>query len=203
MDDGTSFGQFSYGKEGIIKIEDAGTTQGEDGKIEPVYKIEFNLTSKDGFTLKGSYTGVIPITDASDDKSDDDGTSTLERDYDMDLSKIKKAHYYTSDQVYIQGIGYKPISSYGCGLQFINIGIEWVGDHLEDFVDREPGGDIVRVELTTEPGKENEITPGTYEVTEQRWPAYIKPGVMMRGIMLDGRSAWQPVDAPDLFDVGR
>ena len=155
-------------------------------KIEPVYKIEFNLTSKDGFTLKGSYTGVIPITDASDDKSDDDGTSTLERDYDMDLSKIKKAHYYTSDQVYIQGIGYKPISSYGCGLQFINIGIEWVGDHLEDFVDREPGGDIVRVELTTEPGKENEITPGTYEVTEQRWPAYIKPGVMMRGIMLDG-----------------
>lgn len=77
----------------------------EDGKIEPVYKIEFNLTSKDGFTLNGSYTGVIPITDASDDKSDDDGTSTLERDYDMDLSKIKKAHYYTSDQVYIQGIG--------------------------------------------------------------------------------------------------
>lgn len=53
-------------------------------------------------------------------------------------------------------------------------------------MDREPGGDIVRVELTTEPGKENEITPGTYEVTEQRWPAYIKPGVMMRGIMLDG-----------------
>ena len=186
LDDGTSFGQFSYGKEGIIKIEAAGTAQGEDGKIEPVYKIEFNLTSKDGFTLKGSYTGVIPITDASDDKSDDDGTSTLERDYDMDLSKIKKAHYYTSDQVYIQGIGYKPISSYGCGLQFINIGIEWVGDHLEDFVDREPGGDIVRVELTTEPGKENEITPGTYEVTEQRWTAYIKPGVMMRGIMLDG-----------------
>lgn len=90
MDDGTSFGQFSYGKEGIIKIEDAGTTQGEDGKEEPVYKIEFNLTSKDGFTLKGSYTGVIPITDASDDKSDDDGTSTLERDYDMDLSKIKR-----------------------------------------------------------------------------------------------------------------
>lgn len=102
MDDGTSFGQFSYGKEGIIKIEDAGTTQGEDGKEEPVYKIEFNLTSKDGFTLKGSYTGVIPITDESDDKSDDDGTSTLERDYDMDLSKIKKAHYYTSDQVYIK-----------------------------------------------------------------------------------------------------
>lgn len=203
LDDGTSFGQFSYGKEGIIKIEAAGTAQGEDGKIEPVYKIEFNLTSKDGFTLKGSYTGVIPITDASDDKSDDDGTSTLERDYDMDLSKIKKAHYYTSDQVYIQGIGYKPISSYGCGLQFINIGIEWVGDHLEDFVDREPGGDIVRVELTTEPGKENEITPGTYEVTEQRWPAYIKPGVMMRGIMLDGGLHGSPVDAPDLFDVGR
>ena len=186
LDDGTSFGQFSYGKEGIIKIEAAGTAQGEDGKIEPVYKIEFNLTSKDGFTLKGSYTGVIPITDASDDKSDDDGTSTLERDYDMDLSKIKKAHYYTSDQVYIQGIGYKPISSYGCGLQFINIGIEWVGDHLEDFVDREPGGDIIRLELVTEPGKENEITPGTYEVTEQRWPAFIKPGVMMRGIMLNG-----------------
>ncbi len=104
----------------------------------------------------------------------------------MDLSKIKKAHYYTSDQVYIQGIGYKPISSYGCGLQFINIGIEWVGDHLEDFVDREPGGDIIRLELVTEPGKENEITPGTYEVTEQRWPEFIKPGVMMRGIMLNG-----------------
>lgn len=180
LDDGTPFGQFSYGKEGTIKIEDTGTTQVENGKDEPVYKIEFNLTSKDGFTLKGSYTGVIPVTDASNDKSDDDGTSTLERDYDMDLSKITKAHYYTWDQVYIQGLGYKPISSYGCGLQFINIG------KTTDFSDRIPGGDIVRMELVTEPGKENEITPGTYEVTEQRWPAYIKPGVMMRGIMLAG-----------------
>lgn len=188
LDDGTSFGQFSYGKEGTIKIEAVGESKGENGEGEsqPVYKIEFNLTSKDGFTLKGSYTGVIPITDASDDKPGDDGTSTLERDYDMDLSKIKKAHYYTSDQIYIQGIGYKPVSTYNCGLQFINIGIESVGDRLEDFVDREPGGDIVRLELATEPGKENEITPGTYEVTEQRWPEFIKPGVMMRGIMLNG-----------------
>ena len=53
-------------------------------------------------------------------------------------------------------------------------------------MDREPGGDIIRLELVTEPGKENEITPGTYEVTEQRWPEFIKPGVMMRGIMLNG-----------------
>lgn len=180
MDDGTNYGKFSYGKEGTIKIEDAGTSEGEDGRSEPKYKIEFNLTSKDGFTLKGSYTGVIPITDASDDKSDDDGSSTLERDYDMDLSKIKKAHYYTSDQIYIQGIGYRPVSTYKCGLQFINIG------KVTDVSDREPGGDIVRMELVTEPGKENEITPGTYEVTEQRWPEFIKPGVMMRGIMLAG-----------------
>lgn len=180
MDDGTNYRKFSYGKEGTIKIEDAGTSEGVDGKTEPQYKIEFNLTSKDGFNIKGSYTGVIPITDQSNDKSDDDGTSTLERDYDMDLSKITKAHLYTSDRIYIQGLGYKQVSSYSCGLQFINIG------KATDFSDREPGGDIVRMELVTEPGKENVITPGTYEVTEQRWPAYIKPGVMMRGIMLAG-----------------
>lgn len=177
LDDGTSFGQFSYAKEGTIKIESAGDSG---------YSIAFDLVSKDGYSIKGSYTGTIPITDASDDKPTDDGTSTLERDYDMDLSKIKAAHYYTSDQIYIQGIGDKPISSYNCGLQFINIGIESVGDRLEDFVDRDPGGDIIRLELVTEPGKENEITPGTYEVTEQRWPEFIKPGVMMRGIMLNG-----------------
>ncbi len=186
LDDGTNFGQFSYGKGGTIKIEAAGNHTDEDGNVAPAYKVEFNLTSKDGFVLKGSYTGVIPITDASNDKPDDDGTSTLERDYDMDLTKIKKAHFYTSDQIYIQNIGYKPISSYNCGLQFINIGIENVGDRPEDFTDREPGGDIVRMELVTEPGKENVITPGTYKVGEQRWPEFVKPGVMMRGIMLSG-----------------
>ena len=177
LDDGSSFGQFSYAKEGTIKIESAGDSG---------YSIAFDLISKDGYSLKGSYTGTIPITDESDDKSDDDGTSTLERDYDMDLTKINTAHYYTSDQIYIGGIGYKPISTYNCGLQFINIGIEVEGESLEDFKYREPGGDIIRLELVTEPGKENEITPGEYTVTPQRWPEYIKPGVMMRGIMLSG-----------------
>lgn len=176
LNDGSSMGKFSYGKEGTVTISESG-----DG-----WKIEYDLVSKDGYSIKGSYEGPIEVIDESDDKSKDDGTSTLEKDYDMDLSHINTAHYYPSDKVYIQGIGYRPVSTYNVGLQFINIGLEVEADKKEDFKYRTPGGDIIRLELVTEPGKENEITPGTYEVTEQRWPEYIKPGVMMHGILAEG-----------------
>lgn len=172
-DDGTSYGKFSYASAGEnIKISDAGMSS--DNK--PLYKIDFNLISRDGYKIKGSYTGAIPITDVSDDKSQDDGTSTLERDYKMDLDYIVKARLYPNDQIYVTNLGYKPISEYGCGYQIIDIGSPSGKDGDE--------GDIMRIELLVEPGAEQTITPGEYMVTTDRYPASFKPGVCVRGHIL-------------------
>lgn len=179
MGDGTNFGQFSYAKDGKVTIT--------EGSEPDSYNIEFELTSIDGYAIRGSYSGTVPVTDASDDKDSDDGTSTLERDYEMtELSKVNTAVLRTEKDIYIQGIGFRPISNYKCGHQYIEIGREVEGANLDDFKFREPGGDIFRIELCTEPDKSEVITPGEYIVQPNRWPDYIKPGVMMPGIMYEG-----------------
>lgn len=189
MDDGTSFGQFSYAQKGTITIE--------NGQHMNQYKITYDLESADGYKITGSYEGIIPITDASDDKNPDDGTSTLERDYDMNLSTVNTATYHVPSVVYVEGIGDKPVSTYQCGFQIINIGLEVEADYEKDFTRRKPGGDIFRMELCTEKGKENVITPGEYKVQPNRWPDYFKPGAMLPGIIRDGAftsSRWMHQD---------
>ena len=42
-------------------------------------------------------------------------------------------------------------------------------------------GDVIRIDLLVEPGTEDKITPGTYTVTGNRYPASMKPGVCVRG----------------------
>lgn len=189
MDDGSNFGQFSYAHKGTVTIE--------EGQHMEQYKITFDLESLDGYKITGSYEGTVPVTDASDDKDPDDGTSTLERDYDMDLSGVNTATYHVPSQVYVQGIDYQPTSNYDCGFQIINIGLEIEGEYEKDFVRRKPGGDIFRMELCTEKGKENVITPGEYKVQPDRWPDYFKPGNMLPGIVLEGAftsSRWMHQD---------
>lgn len=165
-DDGTNMGQFSYGKEGIVKISES-----DNG-----YTIEFDLVSRDGHSIKGSYTGAVEVVDESDDNDTDDGTSSLVRDYDMDLTWIDTARIYTPSEIYVQGIGYRPVADYGCGLQIIDIGSPSGKDGNE--------GDIFRLEICVEPGKENEITPGEYLVGAERWPQYFVPGAAVKGIVL-------------------
>lgn len=180
FDDGTNFGQFSYAKTGNVTITE-GAHMGE-------FTIEFELESIYGYKIKGKYSGPIEIIDASEDKDTDDGTSTLEKDYEMNLKDINTTVYSTPKDIYIQGIGFKPVSTYEniCGFQTIDIGLEVEAKNKDDFKYRKPGGDIFRMQLCTEPGKEGEITPGEYEVQPHLWPDYFKPNVMLPGLMLEG-----------------
>ena len=174
---GGGMGSFSYAAAGQITISDAG-----DGQ----FTVEFDLESREGCVIKGSYTGEIPITDLSDDKSDDDGTSTLIRDYEMDLSHIKEASMHNRETTWI-GWDYLPVKDYGCASQIINIGTEANPGYPEDAELDEKGyahADIMRIELLVEPGTEGMITPGEYPVTPTRFPESFKPGVCARGIIL-------------------
>lgn len=177
-DDGTDLGQYSYCSTGEITIE----------AVAEGYKIDFEFESFDGYTVKGSYTGPISVTDESDDGADDDGTSSLEENYEMDLSYIPQAYLYTPSTIYIPAYGYgdTPVSSLGRGiaLQMIDIGFATgtpvgVGSDGETVYSYD--GDVLRMELLVEEGTERTVTPGIYTVTTTRYPDEFDPMDCVRG----------------------
>ncbi|MCF0176856.1 MAG: hypothetical protein HUJ94_08455 [Bacteroidales bacterium] len=163
--DGTSYGRFMYMTSGTINIE-----------ASPLgWKLDWDLQSAGEYTAKGSYEGPIQITDESDDDDKDDGTSTIERDYEMDLSYIKSATLLTDDQVYIKKLGYRPASRWNVGIQMVGIG-KRSGTDMSD---------ICWLEFLTEPGKELYLEPGSYPVADNNYPdAYFEPGVACAGTLL-------------------
>ena len=171
--------KYSYGAEGEIEITELADNAG--------FTVNYDLFSNDGYRIRGSYTGKIPVIDNSDDKGDDDGTSTLEKDYDMDLSMWDCAYVAPLNRIWVGGMGYydidgealkniKPTYPAPFGLQYVYIGLK--GDDGE--------GDRVLLELLVNDDAETYITPGTYPCTEDRFPEHFVPGHMMRGIMLEG-----------------
>lgn len=161
QDDGSAYGSFSFGESGLVTISEAG---------EDSYKVEFDLTSRLGRRMTGSYTGTIPVTDESEDDVKDDGTSTLEMDHDMNLSLIKTARLWPLEDKESDEVGM-------CGWQDIDIGSpgEWDIEEVSVY------GDIFRAELYVPQGTSGMITPGTYPIVEKNWPAYVKPGMAARG----------------------
>ncbi len=194
LDDGSDYGQFLYASEGAIVIEEP-----EPGQ----YKITFDLKTGFGDSIKGSYEGPIDIIDESEDQSDDDGTSTLEEDYEMDLSFISQANLYTPDQIYVGGIGYCNFEQYNPAapycLQDIRFSSEWLKEFPLDGAEAKDGdhfdGDIVKLQIIGDPENPKRIVPGTYPVVPERWPAYFKPGVCVPGTILASEgfigSSWQ------------
>lgn len=165
LDDGSQYGQYAYAEAGTISI-----TEVSEG-----YHVEFNLTTAAGNVLTGSFTGSIAASDQSDDDSDDDGTSTLVRDYELDLSAYKSVTVKKTDELWVLGLGrYENIAQYGCGMQTIDFG-NFYGDD----------GDVLRLELLTETGREGELLEGSYEITQDRYPASFEPGVCVRGTIAD------------------
>lgn len=182
-DNGTQDGIYSYAVSGTVEIAEAPNNE---------YTITYDLESGYGFSIKGSYTGDVYLEDQSDD-NDDDGSSTLEQDLDMDLKYLEKAYCYPQSQIFVPGLGkidvseltsQTPPAKEACGYQFIDIG-QATGTYKphEDYYD--PGklveGDIIRLDLLVKPGDENKITPGTYTVSSSRYPAQMWPGVAVRG----------------------
>lgn len=183
-DDGSSdTGVYGYGVDGTITIADA-----DAGK----YKIEYEIEMMTGYKLTGTYEGFVTLTDSSGDK-EDDGSSTLTEDLNMDLSYLEKAYCYPQTQIYIGGLGYRDINEITtftppapepCGYQFIELGLT-TGTYKSDPDYNDPGklveGDIIRLDLLVNPGDEDKITPGTYEISPNRYPASMWPGVCLRG----------------------
>ena len=182
-DDGSQSGLYTYPATGDIVIANAA-----DGG----YRITFDLITADGYSVTGSYEGKIYIEDQSDD-NEDDGSSTLESDLELDLSLQKRANCYPSDdRIYIGAWGFDkidkiytlyPSAPARCSYQYIDIGLE-TGTFLpnDNYTNgRLEPGDIFRIDLLVEEGDGGKITPGTYTVSANRYPASMYPGVCLRG----------------------
>lgn len=187
--DGSYYGLFGYGESGTITV-----SEGTDGGL----RIEFDLVSVTGATMKGSYDGPIdwiwsPVTSSSDD-----GTSTLTEDYDMDLERYDSAILYLAPRLYIEGIGFIDRDKYTekypdnipIGYQTIVFGNLGANNNPDGSVNV---GDFLALELVTAPGEERQLKAGHYTISEHRWPAYFHPmengeGVAIRGMMINGES---------------
>lgn len=175
--DGSYYGAFGYADDGEVTISDAG-----DGNI----KIEFELTSNNGSKMKGSYEGPIEWDWQIVASDGDDGTSTLEADYDLNLNRITEARLVVPQQIYIGGVGYTNMSDYSkkwgsqaagtknddIGYQYIAFGNLGINENPDGSINE---GDIVYIELVTAPGEERQLKPGHYFVSRERWPAYFHP----------------------------
>ncbi|WP_418424636.1 hypothetical protein [Alistipes sp.] len=201
-DNGTQQGQYSYAVAGDIVIR--------EGDRKNYYTIEYELQSVDGYKISGSYTGEVFLEDQSNDEKND-GSSTLESDYEMNLGYLKRADCYPQDQIWVPALGGNiPVSSIpdinppgkACGYQFFQIGTTAGTWEITDEYPLGGGrdgkgkgklveGDIIGIELLVAEGTEDKITPGVYPVTPNRYPAQFRPGVCVRGYTGKGGTTWQ------------
>ena len=198
--DETETGYYSYASGGTIKVSQSGDSG--------YYTLEFDLVTRDGYTITGAYNGDIEISDQSEDDGND-GSTNLEENVEMDLSYLPSASCFPRDQIYAAGLGmidvddidnaelFTPVGQ-ACGYQVIDIGAA-TGYFEPNPLFPERGklheGDVIRMDLLVEPGTEDRITPGTYTVTSNRYPAQMKPGVCVRGYTgtegNDGGPIWE------------
>lgn len=167
-DDGTNMGQFAFGNQGTVVIE-------KSEKSENAFKVSFEMMSHMGHKMSGVYEGEIPVTDQSDDDGKDDGTSTLEEDYNMDLSPISTARLFPRGE--LEGKDGAKYSHYR-----IDIGSRGGWDISEVL----KVGDIFSADLVVEKADELKIVPGTYKLSPDRFPASMYPGVAVRGHFISG-----------------
>lgn len=194
-DDQTKNGQYSFAESGTVTITMVGD------KIDKVYHFEFDMISSDGHTITGEFEGPISVSNEAEDDGND-GSTNLDRNVEMDLSYLPSASCYPRDEIYVGGLGVIPVESIwtgqlpggdsydqtgeACSYQVIDIGTG-TGYYEKDPTGTFPEtgklreGDVIRLDLLVEPGKNDCITTGTYTITPNRYPAQMKPGVCVRG----------------------
>lgn len=196
-DDGTQTGAYAYATSGEIVIR--------QGNGKNIYTIDFELESVTGHAIRGTFTGDVFLENQANDEMND-GSSTLEADYVMDLSYLPRASCYPQDQIWVPALGGDiPVSDIpnitppgkACGYQFITIGTTAGTWEITDEYPLGAGkgklveGDVIGIELLVEVGTEDKITPGTYPVTPNRYPAQFRPGVCVRGYTGNSGTTWQ------------
>lgn len=193
-DDGTQSGVYAYGASGDIVVRKGGTKNS--------YTIEWDIKSITGYSIRGSYTGDIYIENqSSDDK--DDGSSTLEDDYEFNLDHFQRAELIPMDNIYVRGIGEIPVTeawkdSDGrtYGFQHIQLGDSGGTYEVTDEYPLGGGsngkgkgklieGDFMGIDLLVPEGQEDKIFPGTYPIVANRYPYYFQAGVCVPGIVLN------------------
>ena len=182
-DDGTQMGAFEFAQDGTITIETATTG----------YTIKYDLVSSNGYRITGSYDGVVDITDESNDKNTDDGTSTLTDDHDMDLSPISTARLYSMGDVE---------DADGNVLTHNRIDIGSRSGWDQDEVLKK--GDTFTMDLVMEKKDAGKIAPGKYKVTTDRYPASMCPGAAIRGYIWSGEymaTGWLHYDVARPYDL--
>lgn len=180
--DGTQTGQYAYAASGDVVIR-----EGDD----KTYTVEFDLQSIAGHSIRGSYTGKVNLVDQSGDNKDD-GTSTLKNDYELDLSYLPRTDCFPQSEIWIRGLNpnmtplTKAWEHSGCeyGFQHIQIGETsgvWELSDEYPITGKLVEGDILGIDLLVEKGMEDKITPGTYPITANRYPAFFRAGVCVCG----------------------
>lgn len=186
---------YSFASEGTVEVSTVTRPGGQE-----YYRIEFDLMSTDGHTIKGEYVGDIIIQDVSDSDDGNDGSTNLTKNVETDLSYLPYASCLPKTEIYAGGLGTIPVESVytgklpdgtsfeqvgqPCSYQVLNIGLptgyfEFDPKYPETGLLHE--GDFISLDLLVEPGTETKITPGTYNLTSNRYPAQMKPGVCVRG----------------------
>lgn len=151
---------YCYAADGTVTIEEL-----ENGE----YKIYVDLVTDEGYYIKGTYEGAITrIIDQSDDER---GAviSTLEEDLELDLNGIDTARVWKTDDIN------------DCSRYYLDIGSP---SGRDEFVAKH-GGDIFRIDMLTELGKEY-FPAGVYTVMEEDYAQYYKPFALRRGFFEDG-----------------
>lgn len=188
-DNGEPQGEYSYPISGDIVIR-----QGSD---KTHYTVEFDLQSLAGYSIKGAYTGEIYLEDQSND-SENDGTSNLKGDYEFNMDYLPRGKCFPRDEIWVRGLGDISVEE-ACeragrefGFQYLQFGDEggtweiteeyplgggWNGKGKGKLIE----GDILGIDLLVKKGTEHQITPGTYQITANRYPGYFYPGVCVSG----------------------
>ena len=135
---------------------------------DSVYTINVQMTTDDGYKVKGQYVGKITIFDESQDNP---GAiiSTLKQDYELNLDQIPVARAWKED---IQE---------GCSRYYLDIG----SPSGRDSVLVKNGGDIFRIDMLLEMGAKS-FTSGLYTVMEREYPSDYKPFALRRGHFENG-----------------
>lgn len=158
---------WAYASNGTIDIEDAG-----EGKV----RIKVDLKSKTGYDIRGTFEGVLPVRDLSDDRKGA-VVSTLTSDLALNLSYLNHAHIYDNG---IQGETNTRSFTVDLGSD-----MDPDGSVLPEIDSNPYGADVMRLEFLTAVDAQN-IPEGTYQVMEENYTTYYAPFRMRQGYFANG-----------------
>ncbi len=163
--DGNSY-RYSLITEGTCTVE-----QDEDG----TYTVTLDCTTKDGYTVQGTYKGTFTYVDQSDDTAQA-YVSNLEDDVQLDLDQVTVARLWKAENA--------PNAQ---GDEFAMFVLDIGSPSGLDQSVSDNGGDIFRIQFISTADTEAEVmAEGTYDVMEERYPAYVGEYKLWPGHLYDG-----------------